>query len=113
MGIGNCSQWGRWENFFQPLLEHFDSATAEAGYYGQYTSSVSNFRHIVEVNRKNLHETQLMELYEGTRLNDGKRMKMGRITGPLKLGNTSKMTHYKSNLVRDNIFTVFFILRLR
>ncbi len=70
---------------------------------------MSKFRRVVEGIRKNLHETQLMELYEGTRLNDGKGIKMGRITVPLKLGNTSKMTHYESNLVRDNIFTDFFL----
>ncbi len=50
--------------FLNTLTE--GAATAEAGYYGRYTSSGSNFRHIIEVNRKNLHETQVIELAEGT-----------------------------------------------
>ncbi len=41
---------------------------AEAGYYGRYTPSGSNFRRFVEVIRKHLHETQVMELGEGTSL---------------------------------------------
>ncbi len=37
-------------------------------YYGRYTPSGRNFRRIVEVNPKNRHETQLIELDEGTSL---------------------------------------------